>query len=132
MSRQIEPWPQYSILVRQVKPNNGWLIIIIIIIVILVITTCVVLYGVFRNTAFTSIGRCEPGLCVITLATGVKQCPSSDTQQLTYDIVYQDCTSANYCQSKKNPCSVLVSGALDCRGVCGVGNPQCNCQAAPT
>jgi len=131
MSR-IEPWPQYPVFTRKARQNNSWLIIIIIIVVILAIVTCIVLYAVFRNTAYSSVGRCEPGLCVITLATGVKQCPTSTTEQLTYNIVYQDCTSANYCQSTKNPCSVLIDGSLNCSGVCGEGNPQCNCQAAPT
>lgn len=131
MSRRTEPFPEYPIFIRQVKPNNSWLIIIIIIVVLLVITACIVIYAIFRNTATSSIGRCEPGLCVITLATGVKNCPSSNTQQLTYDIVLQDCTSANYCQSTKAPCAVLAGGTLNCAGVCGPDNPSCNCQKKP-
>lgn len=126
-----EPLPRYPVFERVPQKNNYGLTIAMIIMVILVIVTCVIIYAIYGKGTGTVINQCEPGLCVIDLATGQKICPTSNTQQLTYTPVFQDCTSANYCQSRKAPCAVTASGTLNCNGYCGIGNDKCNCQAAP-
>jgi|SRR5579885_130730 len=120
---------KYPVFDRQVKKDNSAIIIIIIIIVILVIVLAVNAYAIFRPQSSLGAGQCEVGLCAVSFATGVKRCPSTATGQVQYNIGFEDCTSANYCQSPKAPCAVLKNGTLDCTGVCGTGNPQCNCYA---
>jgi len=125
-----EPLPWYPVFERVQPKDNSLYIIIIVIVVILVIVAAIIIYNVFRPGSNT-IGRCEPGLCVVDLGTGEKRCPDTDTEQLTYNIVFEDCTSSNYCQSLKAKCAVLGGGILDCDGVCGPGNEQCRCVKRP-
>ena len=127
-----EAMPRYPIFERVPKKNESGVIILIIIMVVMAIVIAIIVYVIFRPGTGTVVNRCEPGLCVITLATGVKTCPSDNTTQLAYNTVFQDCTSANYCQSARALCGALAGGILNCDGACGVGNNQCNCQAAPT
>jgi hypothetical protein len=131
MSR-LEPLPPYPVFSREPQRNNGLLIITLIIVTIIFAAICLVVYAVFRNRDTVLVTRCEPGLCVVTLATGEKRCPNNDTEQLTYSTIFEDCTSGNYCQSERAPCAVLAGGVLNCKGVCGGGNELCRCEAAPS
>lgn len=126
-----ESLPKYPIFERVVKRDNSIYIIILIVITILVAVGAFILYLIYRNRDTRQITRCEPGLCVINLTTGEKRCPASLTEQMSYDQVFEDCTSSNYCQSEKNSCAVLANGTLNCRGVCGAGNEKCRCQKPP-
>lgn len=128
----MEPIPRYPVFERVPRRDNSVLIITMIIVTILIAAIAIVVYAVFRNRDTVAVSRCEPGLCVVELATGVKRCPESLTDRLIYNNIFEDCTSANYCQSSQAPCAVLAGGVLDCTGVCGVGNEQCNCEKAPT
>ena len=132
MSTGLEPLPPYPVFSRAKKESHPALIITLIIVAVLVFLTCLIIYAVFRNRAGVVISRCEPGLCVVTISSGEKICPATTSDQLTYNPAFQDCTSANYCQSSRVPCSVLTGGTLNCNGVCGVGNNQCNCLPSPT
>jgi len=128
----LEPLPP-SIAFERVKPGRfNFLVVTCIILVLLSIVAGLIAYAVLRNRSAVNITRCEPGLCVVNTNTGVKRCPSSDTERLTYSSLSEDCTSSNYCQSQKVPCAVLAGGTLNCGGNCGVGNNTCNCQKAPT
>jgi len=127
-----EPLPRYPVFERAVKRDNTGIIIVLIIVVILIATMAIVIYAVFHNRPTKVVTRCEPGLCAITLATGIKRCPASNSEQLVYDQIFEDCTSRNYCQSQSAPCATLAGGILNCAGNCGTGNDQCNCAKAPT
>jgi hypothetical protein len=128
----LEPLPPNPVFERVVKPNYSLYIILMVVIVMIVILAAVVVYAVFGKPRATAVNKCEPGLCAVTLATGVKRCPPDNSTQLAYDPIFEDCTSANYCQSPKAPCAVNVSnGTLNCGGFCGTGNNTCNCQKAP-
>lgn len=123
----LEPLPPYPAFSREIKRSNAALIITLIIVAVLFIVVALIVYLVFKTRAAIVINRCEPGLCVVTLANGEKRCPNTNDEQLSYTIAFEDCTSRNYCQSSKAPCAVLAGGVLDCHGVCGAGNDQCNC-----
>lgn len=131
MSRAPEPLPPYPVFERTVKTDRSGYIIVLIVITIVVLIASVILYLIYRARDTVQITRCEPGLCVVNLTTGQKRCPASATEQLSYDQIFEGCTSGNYCQSDRAPCSVLAGGVLNCRGVCGPGNDLCNCQKAP-
>ena len=128
----MEPLPRYPVFDRVVKRDISGLTITLIIILILVITFAIVAYAIFRPTAQSSIAQCEPGLCAVNIGSGVKRCPATATGQVIYDLVFEDCTSRNYCQSKKAPCAVQPGGTLNCNGVCGTNNNECNCAPKPT
>ncbi len=130
-TQSTESLPRYPVFDRVPKRDNTVLIIIIIIIIILAIAVAIVVYAVRRPVSTTTTGRCEPGLCVVNLGTGLKTCPTSDSEQLLYDIVFEVCTSRSYCQDSKAPCAVLAGGILNCDGLCGIGNPQCRCIPRP-
>lgn len=129
---EVEPLPRYPVFERKVKTDNTGIIIVLIIVIVLIAAIAIVVYAVFHTRPSKIVTRCEPGLCVVTLATGVKRCPGSTTEQLIYDQIFEDCTSRNYCQSQQAPCSTLAGGILNCNGNCGPGNDQCNCAKAPT
>ncbi len=128
----MEPFPRYPVFDRVAKQNVDAIIIAMIIILIIVIAFAVVAYSIYRPTAQSSIAQCEPGLCAVNIGTGVKRCPAANTGQVIYDAVFEDCTSKNYCQSTKAPCAVLPGGTLNCNGVCGPNNDECNCAPEPT
>lgn len=123
--------PRYPVFERKKDKDNSALIIAIIIIVILVLVVAAIVYIIRRPIDTSTVGRCEPGLCVVNIGTGIKTCPDSDDEQLTYDIVFDVCTSRSYCQDIKAGCAVLAGGTLNCDGVCGPGNPQCSCVPRP-
>lgn len=127
----VEIFPRYPVFERKPKKTNNALIITMIIVVVLIIVTSIIVYAAFRNNLTNVRNVCEPGLCVVNIGTGQKRCPSSTTEQLEYDVVFEDCTSSNFCQSQRAPCAVQTNGTLNCRGVCGVGNNKCSCQPAP-
>lgn len=127
----VEVLPRYPVFERKAKQSNNAIVITMIIVVILVIVTAIIVYAAFRNSLTAVKNVCEPGLCAVNISTGQKRCPSSTTEQIEYDTVFEDCTSSNYCQSQRAPCAVQTNGTLNCRGVCGVGNNKCPCQPAP-
>ncbi len=128
---QPEILPRYPVFERVPKKDYGGYIIILITITILVIVGSLILYGIYRNDSSRLISRCEAGLCAVNISTGVKRCPANSTDQLSYDLAFEDCTSRNYCQSRRASCSLLANGTLNCKGVCGAGNEQCNCIPPP-
>lgn len=125
------PVPHYPVFIKKLKPNYTFWIIIMTIIVIFTIVAAIIAYGIFRNRDTILIRRCEPGLCTVNTISGAKRCPNDLTTRLIYTPGLESCTSKNYCQSQLNPCAVLPGGILDCDGVCGPGNDECNCQKAP-
>lgn len=132
MSRRFEqPLPRYPVFERVVQRDRSIYIIILIVVIVIFAITALVVYLAYRDANAVLVTRCEPGLCVVNLTTGEKRCPATLTDQLTYDQVFEDCTSGNYCQSDRAPCSILANGTLNCRGVCGTGNTLCRCQKAP-
>ena len=127
----VEPMPRYPVFERTPKKNDSVAIILIIIMVVMAIVIALIVYVIFRQGKGSVVNRCEPGLCVVTFSTGEKRCPTSNSEQLTYTPVFEDCTSANYCQSARSSCAVLAGGILNCNGYCGAGNDKCNCQKNP-
>lgn len=125
-----EPFPYYPVFERVRPKDNSIWIIIIIIMVILSIVAAIIIYNISKPGSNT-VGRCPAGICVVDIGSGKKTCPSDDSIRLTYNIAFQDCTSGNYCQSKRAPCAVLAGGILNCDGVCGDGNNECSCVPRP-
>jgi len=123
---------RYPVFDRKPKKDNSGYIIVMIIIIIVAIALGIVVYAIYRPTSETALAQCLPGVCAVNLGSGVKRCPASNSASVTYDIVFEACTSGNYCQSTKAPCAVKIGGTLDCNGVCGPGNDQCNCDPHPT
>lgn len=122
---------RYPVFERIPKKENAWFIIILISLVVIAIVVGIVIYAIYRPESTAIIGRCEPGLCVVNIASGRKTCPASTTERLEYDIVFETCSSASYCQAPEVPCAVLANGTLDCDGICGSGNSECNCNPRP-
>jgi len=131
MSNKYEVLPPYPVFDRVPRRDKSIYIIILIILVIMIALACLILYNIYRNRDTIQITRCPAGLCVVNLSSGVKRCPNSLTEQLSYDQVFEDCSSSNYCQSDRAPCSVRAGGTLSCDGVCGAGNDNCNCAPRP-
>ena len=123
--------PRYPVFFREKKKDNSILVIMMIVIVIIAIVTAVIIYLTQKPDSTNTVGRCEPGLCVVNLGTGIKTCPDSTTEQLEHDIVFEVCSSESYCQDAKAPCAILQGGTLNCDGVCGPGNPTCRCAPRP-
>jgi hypothetical protein len=122
---------KYPVFDRQLKRDNSWITIMIIVIIILVIALAINIYAIFRPQSQLASASCSPGLCAVNFATGDKRCPSTATGVVQFNQGFEDCTSANYCQSSKAPCAVLQDGSLNCNGVCGANNTQCRCAAKP-
>jgi hypothetical protein len=123
---------RYPTFNRMIKRDNTWITIMIIVIIVLVITLAINLYAIFRGQSLIAAGTCSAGLCAVSIATGVKRCPSTSTGVVQYNIGFEDCTSQNYCQSPLLPCAVLQNGNLNCNGNCGSGNNLCRCAKIPS
>lgn len=129
----LEPLPPYPVFERVAPARYTLYVIIMLTVIILTIVAAVVVYNRLKANATTLVNRCPVGLCVVQLSTGIKRCPDSSTDRLSYNVGTEDCTSGNYCQSDRAICAVNpVTGALSCGGACGVNNERCRCEAAPT
>lgn len=129
----LQPLPPYPVFERVPAERYTLYIVIMLIVIILTIVAAILIYNRLRANATTLIQRCPVGLCVIDLASGIKRCPASPTDRMTFNVATEDCTSGNYCQSARAPCAVdLASGTLNCGGACGLNNARCNCQAPPS
>lgn len=114
------------------KDYSSWTVLAIIL-VIIVITFGWIIYSIRQDSNATEVvNQCGPGLCAFDILSGVKRCPSSDTEQLSFKFGVEYCTSKNYCQKKGYTCAVLPDQSIDCSGVCGPGNDECRCIKNPT
>ncbi len=118
--------------IKPEKDVTSW-IVLASIIVVLVLVFSFIIYLIRKDTNFTEvINQCDAGLCAFNTTTGIKNCPSSNTGNVSFTPEAEFCTSRNYCQSKNYTCAVQSDQTLDCSGVCGTGNDQCRCIKDPT
>lgn len=130
-SNDVVPLHPNPVFLREKTPVYSWTVIIFVTLIVIAILAAVTIYAILRARRVRNVNRCEAGLCAFRYDTGEKRCPSSEIERLTFNPIFEGCSSGNYCQDERAPCAVLPGGVLNCDGVCGSGNQECACVEAP-
>lgn len=78
----------------------------------------------------TSYIPCQPGDCATNIETGMKTCPSTDTEIIHANPVYEVCNGRYTCDNQLTPFALLSDGSTNFYGQCETG-VECACLKQP-
>jgi hypothetical protein len=79
----------------------------------------------FEQPTF-QVTTCATGACITDFLTGVKTCPTNDSDTLIYDPTQSACNSKFLCDNPITPYAVQSDGSTNNSGICEPGVP-CKC-----
>ena len=115
------------------KPQaTGWLVLAIISVVLTIVFAFIIVSMISDSNQPAVTTTCPVGTCKFSTITGIKTCPTSNTESISVSPGLEFCTTKNYCQKIGFECAVQADQTTLCNGVCGPNNEKCRCVRNPT